>query len=60
MKNEMIKEMKKLARKYDAFTHCIDDCRQREDAEKRNKVLDTKFVEIANKMVINATANDLY
>ena len=60
MKNEMIKEMKKLARKYDAFTHCIDDCRQREDAEKRNKVLDTKFVEIANKMGINATANDLY
>ena len=60
MRNEMIKEMKKLARKYDAFTHCIDDCRQREDAEKRNKVLDTKFVEIANKMGINATANDLY
>lgn len=60
MKNEMIKEIKKLARKYDAFTHCIDDCRQREDAEKRNKVLDTKFVEIANKMGINATANDLY
>ena len=60
MTNEMIKEMKKLARKYDAFTHCIDDCRQREEAEKRNKVLDTKFVEIANKMGINATANDLY
>ena len=60
MRNEMIKEMKKLARKYDAFTHCIDDCRQREDAEKRNKALDTKFVEIANKMGINATANDLY
>ena len=60
MKNEMIKEMKKLARKYDAFTHCIEDCRQREEAEKRNKVLDTKFVEIANKMGINATANDLY
>ena len=60
MKNEMIKEMKELARKYDAFTHCIDDCRQREEAEKRNKVLDTKFVEIANKMGINATANDLY
>ena len=60
MTNEMIKEMKKLARKYDAFTHCIEDCRQREEAEKRNKVLDTKFVEIANKMGINATANDLY
>ena len=60
MTNEIIKEMKKLARKYDAFTHCIDDCRQREEAEKRNKVLDTKFVEIANKMGINATANDLY
>ena len=60
MKNEMIKEMKELARKYDAFTHCIEDCRQREEAEKRNKVLDTKFVEIANKMGINATANDLY
>ena len=60
MRNEVIKEMKKLARKYDAFTHCIDDCRQREEAEKRNKVLDTKFVEIANKMGINATANDLY
>ena len=60
MKNEMIKEMKELARKYDAFTNCIDDCRQREEAEKRNKVLDTKFVEIANKMGINATANDLY
>ena len=60
MRNEMIKEMKKLARKYDAFTHCIEDCRQREEAEKRNKVLDTKFVEIANKMGINATANDLY
>ena len=60
MKNEMIKEMKKLVRKYDAFTHCIEDCRQREEAEKRNKVLDTKFVEIANKMGINATANDLY
>lgn len=60
MKNEMIKEMKELARKYDAFTHCIDDYRQREEAEKRNKVLDTKFVEIANKMGINATANDLY
>ena len=60
MRNEMIKEMKKLARKYDAFTHCIDDCRQREEAEKRNKVLDTKFVEIANKIGINATANDLY
>lgn len=59
-KDEMIKEMKKLARKYDAFTHCIDDCRQREEAEKRNKVLDTKFVEIANKMGINATVNDLY
>ena len=56
----MRNEMKKLARKYDAFTHCIDDCRQREEAEKRNKVLDTKFVEIANKMGINATANDLY
>ena len=60
MTNEMIKEMKKLARKYDAFTHCIEDCRQREEAEKRNKVLDTKFVEVANKMGINATANDLY
>ena len=60
MTNEMIKEMKKLARKYDAFTHCIDDCRQREEAEKRNKLLDAKFVEIANKMGINATANDLY
>ena len=60
MRNEMIKEMKELARKYDAFTHCIDDCRQREEAEKRNKVLDVKFVEIANKMGINATANDLY
>ena len=60
MRNEMIKEMKKLARKYDAFTHYIDDCRQREEAEKRNKVLDTKFVEIANKIGINATANDLY
>ena len=60
MTNKMIKEMKKLARKYDAFTHCIEDCRQREEAEKRNKVLDTKFVEIANKMGINATANDLY
>ena len=60
MTNEMIKEMKKLARNYDAFTHCIEDCRQREEAEKRNKVLDTKFVEIANKMGINATANDLY
>ena len=60
MKNEMIKEMKELARKYDAFTHCIDDCRQREEAEKRNETLGVKFVEIANKMGINATANDLY
>ena len=60
MKNEMIKEMKELARKYDAFTHCIEDCRQREEAEKRNKVLGVKFVEVANKMGINATANDLY
>ena len=60
MTNEMIKEMKKLARKYDAFTHCIEDCRQREEAEKRNKVLDTKFVKVANKIGINATANDLY
>ena len=60
MKNEMIKEMKKLARKYDAFTHCIEDCRQREEAEKRNETLGVKFVEVANKIGINATANDLY
>ena len=60
MKNEMIKEIKKLARKYDAFTHCIDDCRQREEAEKRNETLGVKFVEVANKIGINATANDLY
>ena len=60
MKNEMIKEMKKLARKYDAFTHCIEDCRQKEEAEKRNKILGVKFVEVANKIGINATANDLY
>ena len=60
MTNEMIKEMKKLARKYDAFTHCIDDCRQREEAEKRNETLGVKFVEVANKIGINATANDLY
>ena len=60
MKNEMIKEMKELARKYDAFTHCIEDCRQKEEAEKRNKILGIKFVEIANKIGINATANDLY
>ena len=60
MRNEMIKEMKKLARKYDAFTHCIDNCRQREEAEKRNETLAVKFVEVANKMGINATANDLY
>ena len=60
MKNEMIKEMKKLARKYDAFTHCIDDCSQREEAEKRNERLGVKFVEVANKIGINATANDLY
>ena len=60
MRNEMIKEMKKLARKYDAFTHCIDDCRQREEAEKRNETLGVKFVEVANKIGINATANDLY
>ena len=60
MTNEMIKEMKKLARKYDAFTHCIDDCRQREEAEKRNETLGVKFVKVANKIGINATANDLY
>ena len=60
MRNEMIKEMKKLARKYDAFTHCIDNCRQREEAEKRNETLAVKFVEVANKMGINATVNDLY
>ena len=60
MRNEMIKEMKKLARKYDAFTHCIEDCRQKEEAEKRNKILAVKFVEVANKMGINATVNDLY
>ena len=60
MKNEMIKEMKKLARKYDAFTHCIEDYRQKEEAEKRNKILAVKFVEAANKMGINATENDLY
>ena len=60
MRNEMIKEMKKLARKYDAFTHCIEDCRQKEEAEKRNKILGVKFVEVANKMGINATVNDLY
>ena len=60
MKNEMIKEMKKLARKYDAFTHCIEDYRQKEEAEKRNKALAVKFVEVANKMGINATENDLY
>ena len=60
MRNEMIKEMKKLARKYDAFTHCIEDCRQKEEAEKRNKILGVKFVEVANKIGINATANDLY
>ena len=60
MRNEMIKEMKKLARKYDAFTHCIEDCRQKEETEKRNKTLAVKFVEVANKMGINATANDLY
>ena len=60
MRNEMIKEMKELARKYDAFTHCIDDCRQREEAEKRNETLGVKFVEVANKIGINATANDLY
>ena len=60
MKNEMIKEMKKLARKYDAFTNCIEDCRQKEEAEKRNKILGVKFVEVANKIGINATANDLY
>ena len=60
MKNEMIKEMKKVARKYDAFTHCIEDCRQREEAEKRNETLGVKFVEVANKIGINATANDLY
>lgn len=60
MTNEMIKEMKKLARKYDAFTHYIDDCGQREEAEKHNKILAVKFVEVANKMGINATVNDLY
>ena len=60
MRNEMIKEMKKLARKYDAFTHCIEDCRQREEAEKRNETLGVKFVKVANKIGINATANDLY
>ena len=60
MKNEMIKEMKKLARKYDAFTNCIEDCRQKEEAEKRNETLGVKFVEVANKIGINATANDLY
>ena len=60
MRNEMIKEMKKLARKYDAFTNCIDDCRQKEEAEKRNETLGVKFVEVANKIGINATTNDLY
>ena len=60
MTNEMIKEMKKLARNYDAFTHCIEDCRQKEEAEKRNETLGVKFVEVANKIGINATANDLY
>ena len=60
MTNEMIKEMKKLVRKYDAFTHCIEDCSQKEEAEKRNKILGVKFVEVANKMGINATVNDLY
>ena len=60
MTNEMIKEMKKLARKYDAFTHCIEDYRQKEEAEKRNETLGVKFVEVANKIGINATANDLY
>ena len=56
----MRNEMKKLARNYDAFTHYIDDCRQREEAEKRNEALGVKFVEVANKIGINATANDLY
>ena len=60
MTNEMIKEMKKLARNYDAFTHCIEDYRQKEEAEKRNETLGVKFVEVANKIGINATANDLY
>ena len=60
MTNEIIKEMKKLARKYDAFTNCIEDCRQKEEAEKRNETLGVKFVKVANKIGINATANDLY
>ena len=60
MTNEIIKEMKKLVRKYDAFTNCIEDCRQKEEAEKRNETLGVKFVEVANKIGINATANDLY
>ena len=60
MTNEMIKEMKQLARNYDAFTHCIDDYSQQKEAEKHNRELETKFVEVANKMGINATASDLY
>lgn len=56
----MIKEMKKLAKSYDCFTHCIDDYSQQKEAESHNRKLATKFVEVANKMGINATENDLY
>ena len=56
----MIKEMKKLAKSYDCFTHCIDDYSQQKEAESHNHELAVKFVEVANKMGINATKDDLY
>ena len=56
----MIKEMKQLVENYDCFTHCIDDYSQQKEAESHNRKLATKFVEVANKMGINATENDLY
>ena len=56
----MIKEIKQLVENYDCFTHCIDDYSQQKEAESHNRKLATKFVEVANKMGINATENDLY
>ena len=57
---DMIKEMNKLAMDYDCFTHCIDDYSQQKEAENHNHELAVKFVEVANKMGINATKDDLY
>ena len=56
----MVKEMKQLVRNYDCFTQYIENYNQKKEAENHNHELTVKFVEVANKMGINATKDDLY